>query len=694
MSKPSNSDNTHIEKVNTKDLSSLIDKKIDEINFDRAEEYVQRLQKKYVYQSNHENAQIIIIGRILQAGGLYLENESNDLFSILKAAFKTPFDLYIFLKKNVIQNINDSPFENIADISIKMVYQIAYLYDFSLQQEDIKNELIIAFGAAFFGKPAIEDGINWLQSDKFTTISIIIPTKALVIYSVGQIACAIYQEKFKQNNDYLKSSTLVSTINKLHDQYLHNNNSDAAIDHLIKSEITLARRKILLNIAGGIENNSDFENINTQNLSDWIVNSLCDINFHKSNKYVQLLQKKYSDKSNHEKAQIIIISKTLEAGGLELGNQLLDLFSGLKGIIQNISGCRFEEITDISVKMVYEIAYLYGFDVQDQDIKTDLIIAFGAAFVGEQVIDYGVAWLSFSKFATIAISVSAKALMIYSIGQIACAIYEEKSKQNNNYLESSTFVSEIKQVNQKYLHNSNTDAVIDNFIKSEITPDIQDVLEEMAQESENDSDGDFQRYVIPKLLNSSPGVLAFTKLDRKDELFIIWQNEKGIKYKYQPDFVVNTGDRMFLLETKGDHFIAEPSAILKVQAAVESCKKDSAFQPPKVVKKRYKINFEPSLTMTYSEQSYLRAKLDSYVFLSYSQANDKVIKLKTSPVFTNKISNVTLDSESYEEDSQPQQWEYIILRESVFELNEEASFNDLLASMREETEAIIADLSV
>ncbi|MDH6106676.1 hypothetical protein NWP22_12490 [Anabaenopsis tanganyikae CS-531] len=65
MSKPSNSDNTHIEKVNTKDLSSLIDKKIDEINFDRAEEYVQRLQKKYVYQSNHENAQIIIIGRIL-----------------------------------------------------------------------------------------------------------------------------------------------------------------------------------------------------------------------------------------------------------------------------------------------------------------------------------------------------------------------------------------------------------------------------------------------------------------------------------------------------------------------------------------------------------------------------------------------------------------------------------------------------
>ena len=42
--------------------------------------------------------------------------------------------------------------------------------------------------------------------------------------------------------------------------------------------------------------------------------------------------------------------------------------------------------------------------------------------------------------------------------------------------------------------------------------------------------------------------------------------------------------------------------------------------------------------------------------------------------------------------NQPQEWEYIILKQSVFDANERASFNALLSIMRQETTMLTADL--
>jgi type III restriction enzyme len=135
--------------------------------------------------------------------------------------------------------------------------------------------------------------------------------------------------------------------------------------------------------------------------------------------------------------------------------------------------------------------------------------------------------------------------------------------------------------------------------------------------------GGFERKIISKLLNPSPEVLAFAKLDRKHDLIIAWRDDRGIQRKYEPDFVVKTADKIFLFETKGDHLIGDPSTALKAQAAVAWCKAASTVTPP---------------------------------------------------------------------GSQPQEWEYIILKQSVFEANEGASFNALLPLMRMEREALIAGL--
>ena len=137
--------------------------------------------------------------------------------------------------------------------------------------------------------------------------------------------------------------------------------------------------------------------------------------------------------------------------------------------------------------------------------------------------------------------------------------------------------------------------------------------------------GGFERRVISQLLNLSPEVLAFAKLDRKHDLIITWRDERGIQRKYEPDFLVKTAERMFMFETKGDHLMTDSSTALKAQAAVAWCKSASRVEP-------------------------------------------------------------------LEERSQPQAWEYIILKQSEFEANEGTSFYALLPQMRMEREALIAGL--
>ena len=136
--------------------------------------------------------------------------------------------------------------------------------------------------------------------------------------------------------------------------------------------------------------------------------------------------------------------------------------------------------------------------------------------------------------------------------------------------------------------------------------------------------GGLERKIITKLLNPSPEVLAFAKLDRKHDLIIPWRDNRGIQRKYEPDFVVKTADTMFLFEAKGDHLITQSDTALKAQAAMAWCLSASRVEPPGM--------------------------------------------------------------------NQPQKWEYIILKESVFNANEGSSFNALLSFMRQEAIALTAGL--
>jgi type III restriction enzyme len=144
------------------------------------------------------------------------------------------------------------------------------------------------------------------------------------------------------------------------------------------------------------------------------------------------------------------------------------------------------------------------------------------------------------------------------------------------------------------------------------------------QAVQGDNKGGFERDIINQLLiPSHADVLAFAKLDRKHDLTITYRDERGISRKYEPDFVLKTGDKMFLFEAKGDYLINAPNIALKTQAAISWCKSASTVTP---------------------------------------------------------------------RNGQPQEWEYIMLKESVFDANPGASFRELLPTMRQSRDELIVKL--
>ena len=130
-------------------------------------------------------------------------------------------------------------------------------------------------------------------------------------------------------------------------------------------------------------------------------------------------------------------------------------------------------MTKIVVEMVYQIAAIYGFDLQDPARKTEVLTAFSATFLGEQAIIAGIDWLKRAWFPSLIISAGAKALIIYAVGNAACLFYEAKLKSRFNSqlnpLNSPLVLNEIRKASQQYLTSATSEAAIIKIVSTEIT---------------------------------------------------------------------------------------------------------------------------------------------------------------------------------------------------------------------------------
>ena len=75
-------------------------------------------------------------------------------------------------------------------------------------------------------------------------------------------------------------------------------------------------------------------------------------------------------------------------------------------------------------------------------------------------------------------------------------------------------------------------------------------------------------------------VVAWCKLQRKHGFVISWRDEGGTLRGYEPDFVVRTKEKVYLIETKSDRDLALPSVGRKAVAADAWCRHVASAKPP------------------------------------------------------------------------------------------------------------------
>lgn len=95
-----------------------------------------------------------------------------------------------------------------------------------------------------------------------------------------------------------------------------------------------------------------------------------------------------------------------------------------------------------------------------------------------------------------------------------------------------------------------------------------------------DHGGRFERDFMLEVLNPSPEVLAYCKLDRKHGLVIPYRDTGGIQRSYEVDFLIKAQDAVYLLETKADRDMDSPGVGLKAAAAQAWCETASTVPPP------------------------------------------------------------------------------------------------------------------
>jgi WD40 repeat protein/uncharacterized protein (DUF697 family) len=202
------------------------------------------------------------------------------------------------------------------------------------------------------------------------------------------------------------------------------------------------------------------------NLDAWnlLVSWVSTVNLNAAKAAVIRLQERYEDKQPREIAHILIVQKSCQAAGVDLVRGI----PGARAILKGLANVNLPTIAKLSAEMIYQIAAIYGVDLQASERQLEVLAAFGAALLGEQAIEAGIDWLKCGIIPGKVISAGAKGLMIYAIGKAACLFYEAKVNQRVNPLISREVFDELREESQDYLENATSEDVIAELILVEI----------------------------------------------------------------------------------------------------------------------------------------------------------------------------------------------------------------------------------
>ncbi|MBR8834142.1 MAG: EcsC family protein [Stigonema ocellatum SAG 48.90 = DSM 106950] len=161
---------------------------VDNVNLEKAEKAVKKLQQQHPNESPSQLAHRIMLEKATKAGGIGLAT------SILPGA-ATALLLVDLATTTQLQS--------------EMVYQIASAYGLDLKDPARKGEVLGIFGLAFGGGRLLKaTGLGLLRNIPFAGAVIDASSNAVMIYSLGYAACRFYEAKLDASKSLMNEATL------------------------------------------------------------------------------------------------------------------------------------------------------------------------------------------------------------------------------------------------------------------------------------------------------------------------------------------------------------------------------------------------------------------------------------------------------------------------------------------------------
>ncbi|MBD2576153.1 hypothetical protein [Oscillatoria sp. FACHB-1406] len=159
--------------------------------------------------------------------------------------------------------------------------------------------------------------------------------------------------------------------------------------------------------------------------ADWLIALLDEVDAVKAQAEVEQLKQQYPNESPRAIAHRVMLQKAMLAGGSGLATSLLP------GAVVPMLAIDVASTTLLQAEMVYQIAGLYGLDLEDPERKAEVLAIFGLSLGSNRALNLGLeALLRNVPIAGAVIGAGSNAAMVYALGYGACRFYEAKLNSN------------------------------------------------------------------------------------------------------------------------------------------------------------------------------------------------------------------------------------------------------------------------
>ncbi|MEM7715350.1 MAG: hypothetical protein AAF349_17540 [Cyanobacteria bacterium P01_A01_bin.68] len=192
---------------------------------------------------------------------------------------------------------------------------------------------------------------------------------------------------------------------------------------------------------------------------NWLVGASDSVDLVKAEAAVKHFKQKHPQDSPTQLAHRIMMDKAVKAGGIGLTTSVVP------GAAAALLAVDLAATTELQSEMVYQIASIYGLDLQDPARKGEVLAIFGLGLGGGRLLKTaGLRLLRNIPFAGAVIGASANATMIFSLGYAACRFYETKLDASKS-LSSEETIAKLQEQSENYLGKAIAqEAVMDRIL--------------------------------------------------------------------------------------------------------------------------------------------------------------------------------------------------------------------------------------